>query len=54
MSKKYPGKDTEFAKWTGRLAKLDNQLKKERDNAKKEINKEGGHKGHKRQKDEEE
>lgn len=54
MSKKHPGRDTDFARWASRLAKLDNELKTERDRLKKDTRQNGGHKGHKRQKDEEE
>lgn len=54
MSKKHPGRDTETAKWMSRLAKLDNEMKAERERLKKETGKDGTHKGHKRKKREEE
>ena len=40
MSKKYPGRDTAYAKWTSVMAKLDNQIRSEHDRLKKQ-NKEG-------------
>lgn len=40
MSKKYPGRDTEYAKWKSVLAKLDYNMRKKREYQKKE-NKEG-------------
>ena len=37
MSKKHPGRDTEYAKWTSTMAKLNNELKSERDRLKKQT-----------------
>ncbi len=48
MSKKHPGRDTDYAKWISRMAKLENSLKAERERLKKTEKKDGTHKGHKR------
>lgn len=54
MSKKHPGRDTDYAKWTSRMAKLDHELKMFHERLKKE-NKEGDiRKSKKRVRDEEE
>ncbi len=54
MSKKHPGRDTDYAKWESKMAKLDYQMKRERERLKKE-NKEGDiRKSKKRMRDEEE
>lgn len=54
MSKKHPGRDTDYAKFESRLAKLDHQMKVERERLKKE-NKEGDiRKSKKRIRDDEE
>lgn len=37
MSKKHSGRDTEYAKWTSSMAKLDNDLKAFHDRLKKET-----------------
>lgn len=34
MSKKHPGRDTDFAKWRSAMAKLDFQLSKEKEERK--------------------
>ena len=39
MSKKHPGRNTEFAKWKKTIAKLDFELKKEAENRKKVLTK---------------
>lgn len=37
MSKKHPGRETDFAKWTSTMAKLDNELRSFRERLKKET-----------------
>ncbi len=37
MSKKHPGRDTDYAKWTSTMAKLDYQLKTFHERLKKET-----------------
>ena len=37
MSKKHPGRDTEHAKWTSAMAKLDNEIKSFHERLKKET-----------------
>lgn len=37
MSKKHPGRDTEHAKWTSSMAKLDNEIKSYHERLKKET-----------------
>lgn len=37
MSKKHPGRDTEYAKWTSKMAKLDYELKVFHERLKKET-----------------
>ena len=37
MSKKHPGRDTEYSKWTSTMAKLDNELKSFHERLKKET-----------------
>lgn len=54
MSKKYPGRNTDYAKWTSTMAKLDYFLKAEHDRLKKQTKEGDIRKSKKRIREEEE